>query len=268
MSGASFFEIAKHLELWGAMLVVFSLRPAMVFLVLPATTEPCMTPTVRHLLTMIFAVHVAAGASPQAFAALATPQGLAMLLAREAAIGFTIGFAASQGFWVAQSVGAYVDNLAGYNNVQLINPSSSEQNTPVSDLMLNLLVALFWTGGGMLVLMGLIGQTYRWWPVLDPTPHWPALPLSLAGLQLTRLMEMVVSLAMPILFILAFIDIGLALVSRSAKNVDTSALGTPLKSACALLSMLLFSTVFIEDIRAYLNLSDLAAMLEQWRSLK
>jgi len=268
MSGAELFDTAQHLQLWGAMLLVFSMRPAMVFLVLPATTEPCMTPTIRYLLTMMFAAHVAAGASPQAFIALATPQGLAVMLAREAVIGFTIGFAAGQGFWVAQSVGAYVDNLAGYNNVQLINPSSSEQNTPVSDLMLNLFVALFWMGGGMLVLMGLIGQTYRWWPVLDAAPHWPALPMAFAELQLTRLMEVVVSLAMPILFILAFIDIGLALVSRSAKNVDTSPLGTPLKSACALLSMVLFSTVFIEDVRSYLTLRDLASLLEQWRLLK
>lgn len=268
MNVAGLFDTAQNLQLWTAMVLVFSMRPAMVFLVLPATTEPCMTPTVRYLLTMMFAVHVAAGASPAAFMALATPQGLAVMMAREAVIGFTIGFAASQGFWVAQSVGAYVDNLAGYNNVQLINPSSSEQNTPVSDLMLNLFVALFWMGGGMLALMGLIGQTYRWWPVLDAVPHWPALPLAFAEMQLTRLMALVVSLAMPILFILAFIDVGLGLVSRAAKNVDTTPLGTPLKSACALLSMVLFSTVFIEDIRAYLTLSDLSAMLEQWRSLK
>ncbi|MCZ2498187.1 EscT/YscT/HrcT family type III secretion system export apparatus protein [Xylophilus sp. Kf1] len=268
MSMAGLFDTAQHLQLWASMLLVFSLRPALVFLVLPATTEPCMTPTIRYLLTMVFAAHVAAGASPDAFVALATPQGLVVLLVREAVIGFTIGFAASQVFWVAQSVGAYVDNLAGYNNVQLINPSSSEQNTPVSDLMLNLVVAVFWAGGGMLVLMGLIGQTYRWWPVLDAAPHWPALPLALAELQMTRLMALVVSLAMPMLFILAFVDVGLGLVSRAAKNVDTTPLGTPLKSACALLSMVLFSTVFIEGIRGYLGLSDLAAMLDAWRSLK
>lgn len=268
MNIGNLFDTAEHLQLWGAMLLVFSVRPAIVFLVLPATTEPCMTPTVRYLLTMIFAVHVAAGASPQAFIALATPQGVAVMAVREAVIGFTVGFAASQAFWVAQSVGAYIDNLAGYNNVQLMNPSSSEQNTPVSDLMLNLFVAVFWMGGGMLVLMGLLGQTYRWWPVLDAAPQWPALPLALAELQMARLMAVVVSLSMPILFILAFIDIGLGVVSRAAKNVDTTPLGTPLKSAAALLSMVLFSTVFIEDIRSSLNLADLSALLEQWRSLK
>ena len=268
MIADALFASAFQLQVWIGMVLVFSVRPAVLFLVLPATTAPCMTATVRNLLTMIFSLHVVSGASPAAFAALATPPQLALMVLREAFIGFTLGFAASQAFWVAQSVGACIDNLAGYNNVQLINPSSSEQNTPVSDLMLNLCVAVFWAGGGMLALLGLLGSTYHWWPVLEATPHWPSMPLSFAELQLTGLMRMVVSVAMPLLFILAFIDVGLGLVARAAKNVDTTPLGTPLKSACALLALVLFSTVFIEDIRRYLLLEDLPVVLERWRSLK
>jgi len=264
----SLIDLSMHMQLWGAMVLVFGIRPAVAFLVLPATSEPSMTPTIRHLLCVVFSVHVAAGASPEAFAALATPQGMAVIAAREALIGFTVGFAASQGFWIAQSVGAYIDNMAGYNNVQLINPSSSEQNTPVSDILLQLFVAVFWTSGGMLVLLGVLGQTYRWWPVLDATPSWPVLPEAFADIQLTHLMRSVVSLSMPILFLLAFIDIGLGLVARAAKNVDTSPIGTPLKSATALLAMVLFSSVFLEDIKVYLSLADLPVVLEKWRSLK
>lgn len=261
-------DLGSRLETWTAMVLMFGIRPAIAFLVLPATTEPSMTPTIRHLLTAMFALHIAAGASPAAFAAVATPGNLLLMVCREAIIGFVIGFAASQGFWIAQSVGAIIDNLAGYNNVQLINPSSSEQNTPVSDLMLQLFVAVFWTSGGMLVLLGVIGQTYRWWPMLDPLPHWPVLPEEFAALQLTHLMRTVVSLAMPILFLLAFIDVGLGLVARAAKNVDTTPLATPLKSATALLAMVLFSSVFLEDIKVYLALVDLPAILAKWHSLR
>lgn len=268
MSAWSLLDLAQHFQLWTAMLLVFGIRPTVAFLILPATTEPAMTGTVRHLLCVVFSLHVAAGASPEAFLALATPQALAVLAVREAMIGFTIGFAASQGFWIAQSVGALIDNLAGYNNVQLINPSSSEQNTPVSDLMLQLFVAVFWTSGGMLLLLGVMGQTYRWWPVLDPLPQWPALPQQFAQIQLRDLTRSVVSLAMPILFILAFVDIGLGLVSRAAKNVDTTPLATPLKAACALLAMVLFSSVFLEDIKTYLALADLPAAMARWHAPK
>lgn len=268
MSAWSLVELSSQMQLWTAMLLLFTVRPAIAFMVLPATSEPSMTPTIRHLLCLVFSVHVVAAASPEAFLAVATPQGLAVMVAREALIGFTLGFAASQGFWIVQSVGACIDNLAGYNNVQLINPSSSEQNTPVSDVMLQLFVAVFWTSGGMLLLMGVMGQTYRWWPVLEAVPRWPVLPERFAEIQLSHLMRTVVSLAMPILFLLAFIDIGLGLVARAAKNVDTAPLATPLKSATALLAMVLFSSVFLDDIRSYMGLVDLPAVLEKWRSLK
>ena len=268
MNGWNLFDGTTHLQMWGAMVLLFGIRPAVAFMVLPATSEPAMTATIRHLLCVVFSVHVVAGASPADFMAIATPQGLALVAVREGLIGFTIGFAAGQGFWIAQSVGAYVDNMAGYNNVQLTNPSSSEQNTPVSDIMLQLFVAVFWTSGGMLLLLGVMGETYRWWPVLEATPRWPALPEAFAELQLTHLMRSVVSLSMPILFLLAFLDIGLGLVARAAKNVDTSPLGTPLKSATALLALMLFSSVFLEDIRSYLALAELPAVLAKWRSLK
>ncbi|QHJ00012.1 EscT/YscT/HrcT family type III secretion system export apparatus protein [Xylophilus rhododendri] len=265
---ASMFDVPRQIPLWGALWMLFFIRPAVAFVVLPATSEPAMTATTRHLLCVSFAAHVAMGASPATLEALATPQFLATVAVREALIGFTIGFAAGQGFWVAQSVGALVDNLAGYNNVQLINPSSPEQNTPVSDVMLQMFVAVFWTSGGMLLLLGVIGETYRWWPVLDPLPQWPAVPEALAGIGLTHLMRMVVSLSMPILFLLAFVDVGMGLVARAAKNADTSPLATPLKSAVALLAMVLFSSVFLADIRHYLSLAELPAVLARWHSLR
>jgi len=267
MNPGELLDVGVHLEAWTAMVLLFGIRPAVAFLVLPATTEPAMTPSIRYLVCAVFSLHVAAGASPAAFMALAAPEHLLLVACREALIGFVIGFAASQGFWVAQSIGAVIDNLAGYNNVQLTNPSSSEQNTPVSDLMLQLFVAVFWSSGGMLLLLGVIGQTYLWWPVLQAVPTWPAFPEAFATLQLTHLMRSVVSLSMPILFLLAFIDVGLGLVARAAKNADTSPLGTPLKCATALLALVLFSSVFLEDIRGYLALADLAAVIGKWRSL-
>lgn len=268
MIGDSLYDLLVHIQVWGAMVMLFAIRPAVCFMVLPATDEPAMTATIRHLLGVVFAIHVAAGASPADFMAVATPQGLITMALREALIGFTIGFAAGQGFWIAQSVGALVDNLAGFNNVQLINPSSSEQSTPVSDTLLQMFIAVFWASGGMLVLLGVMGQTYLWWPVLDATPQWPRFPEAFAEIQLSHLARTTVSLAMPILFLLAFVDVGLGMVSRAAKNVDTSPLGTPLKSAIAMLSMVLFSSVFLADIRQYLSLADLPAMVAKWHSLK
>jgi type III secretory pathway component EscT len=54
------------------------------------------------------------------------------------------------------------------------------------------------------------------------------------------------------------------LMSRSAKNLDLSAVSQPLKSATALLAMVLFSTVFLDEIRGFISVADLPAWLAKW----
>jgi type III secretion protein T len=253
--------LAQAVLHWTAVVVLFGIRPAAVFIVLPATSEPMMRPSIRNLIVVVVAAFAGSYAPDAMLAKLGDHVELLGFAAREAAIGATLGFAASKGFWIAQSVGALVDNLAGYNNVQITNPSSSEQSTPVSDILLQMFCSAFWASGGMLLLLGTLFETYRWWPSPSSWPDWPK---DFAPQQLSDLMRVIVSLSMPLLFLLALVDIGLGLMSRSAKNLDLSAVSQPLKSATALLAMVLFSTVFLDEIRGFISVADLPAWLAKW----
>lgn len=256
-------KLALTVADWGALVLLYGIRPMVALEVFPATANPMLTGWVRRMLAMLYAAFAATGSYLAGQRAL---QFDVLLTLREMLIGFTLGFAGGQMFWVAESMGALVDNMAGYNNVQLMNPSRSEQNTPLADLMMQLAVTVFWSLGGMLLLMGLLNSTYAWWPLFSRLPQWPDIALVFSQTWLAQFMQLVAAVSLPVLFLIAVVDIALGLVSRAAKNVDTSAVGQPLKAAAALMAMVLFSSVFVQDLHTYLSLDDLAAWMEHLRS--
>ena len=192
------------------------------------------------------------------------------MVLREAMLGAVMGLAAGKVFWVAQAMGAYVDNLVGYNNVQLLNPSSSEQSTPLADLLLQLCTAVFYALGGLLLVFDALVQSLHWWPVLGragttglTSPNWQ---IQEATKGIDNLMSLIASVASPLLFLLTLVDICLGLLSRSAKGIDTSAVATPVKTGIALLALALFASVFLENIKAGLTMDGLLSQMAHWRA--
>ncbi|MCT9627607.1 flagellar biosynthetic protein FliR, partial [Pseudarthrobacter equi] len=89
---------------------------------------------------------------------------------KEAFVGLMIGYAASTIFWVAQNVGTVIDDLAGFNNVQMSNPLHGDQSTPVSNTILQTSITLFYVLGGMIMLLGAVFESYRLWPLATLQP--------------------------------------------------------------------------------------------------
>ncbi|CAN5643003.1 type III secretion system export apparatus subunit SctT [soil metagenome] len=249
-----------------AMVALYAVRPMVMLGAFPATDEPILTATSRFQFGLVVAVFTAAGAPAAAIEAV-TAQTMALMVVREAAIGLVLALVAGKVFWVAQSVGALVDNLAGYNNVQLLNPSSPEQSTPLSDILLQLASAVFLVMGGLTFLAAALFESWRWWPVWQPLPEWPGWTrgdgAAAVGAGLDSMMRLIASVAMPLLFLLTLIDIAMALVSRAAKGVDTSSIATPVKAATAIFSLILFASLFMDEIKSGLQLGEGMAMLRR-----
>lgn len=256
------YQMTLSLQDQLAMTALFAVRPMVMVGIFPVTDEPILTATARFQFALVVAIFAAAGAPVDAFRAFDVTT-IAMLLLREAFIGAVLALMAGKIFWIAQSVGALVDNLAGYNNVQLLNPSSPEQSTPLADLMLQLSAAVFFSLGGLLFLAGALFESWSWWPVLEARIKWPAWNLQDATGGMRSMMSLIASAALPILFLLTVIDLVLGLVSRSAKGVDTSPVATPVKAAAALLSLTLFASVFIQEITSSLDLGELLAFIRE-----
>jgi len=203
-------DLAIAIHHWLEVIALYAIRPMVMLGVMPATDDPMLTVTARFQLGLVFATFCALGASPEDLKAL-NLQSMFILLFREAMIGLAMGFTAGKIFWVAQALGAYVDNLVGYNNVQLMNPSSSEQSTPMADLLLQLCTAFFYAMGGLLLLFELLVQSWKWWPVLGSEgPTWPRWHGKNISEGMDNFMSLLASVASPLLFLFTVLDIAWA----------------------------------------------------------
>ena len=236
------------------------------FSILQATSDQALQGRVRSGVVIIIALFI--GAGQPANLAGTFDQGMFVVLAlKEALIGMVLGYMAATVFWVAEGVGAMIDNVAGYNNVQQQNPLNSSQSTPISNLLLQLCVTLFYTFGGFLILLDALFETYKWWPINSVTPLPAKILERFIILQTDTLMTQVVKIASPVLIIMLLIDLAFGLIAKTAGKLEPNALAQPVKSATALLLVMLSLSVFIQQLATSLSLSDFKQQLQIWLNI-
>jgi type III secretion protein T len=263
----SFADIGSIMALGHAMedlilmVALCSIRIYAALYVLPATGEQFLQGMVRAGLVVILGGFVAFGLPVEQVTQFSAAQWLG-LAAKEAMIGFLLGYAGSTVFWTAECVGALIDTQTGYNNVQLSNPLSGAESTPVSGLLLQLVLAVFYVLGGMLLFLDALFASFKVWPLTASLP-------SLAGVsevfliqQTDALMTGVVKFAAPVLLILLLIDLGFGLMTRAADKLEPSSLAQPIKGAVAMLLLSLSVGVFLEQVRRFLLPTDLLMRLQ------
>lgn len=239
------------------LLALSSERLMVLMIVFPPTSDNVVQGRVRTGLALLWSSFVAYGqgdALEHASAALLVAIGL-----KEALIGVVLGFAASTVFWAAESVGTYVDDLTGYNNVQMTNPSQGQQTTFTSTLLSQFAIAAFWLLGGMQFLLGAVYESYQWWPLADLTPATGSVLQSFVLARTDSLMESVAKLATPMMLLLLLVDIGFGFVSKMSQKIDVSSLGQPAKGALTLLMLALMAGIFIDEVRDQLSLAGISA---------
>ncbi|MBN3834749.1 type III secretion system export apparatus subunit SctT [Burkholderia sp. Ac-20344] len=242
---------------------VCSLRLFVLMFVFPPTADGVIQGTVRNAIAIVFSAYVAMG-QPIAFIEALHGLFLAEVMLREAAIGLVLGYAASTVFWVAESVGVYIDDLTGHNNIQITNPASQEQSTPVGTLLQQVAIMAFWALGGMTFLLGTLYESYGWWPVAKGAPIAGDIVESFVLRQTDTLMQSIAKLAAPLLFILVLVDIAFGFVSKSASKLDISSLSQPVKAAVAIAMLAIFIGLFVDQVHGQLALNSLEA---QWNGI-
>ncbi|KVK75951.1 type III secretion system protein [Burkholderia cepacia] len=255
MTGATFGDALFGLQDHGLglfyLLALSSVRLLVVFTILPATSEDAVTGTVRNGIVLMFALFVAYGQPADALAS-ADMLRLVMLTAKEAFVGALIGYAASSIFWIAEGVGTIVDDMAGYNSVQMNNPMHGEQSTPVANTLMQLAITLFYVLGGMIVLLGAIYESYRWWPLVQAAPDVGGIAESFLLKRTDSMMNAITKLAAPIMLILALIELGFGYMSRTADKLEPSNLSQPVRGALALLLLALLAQAFVAHVKTEL----------------
>ena len=228
----------------------------------PATSSSMITGVARNAATL-------------SFAALLVPcvqrwmppgdisSGLVCLVAaKEAVVGFLIGFFASIPFWVAENVGNFIDNQRGATMGEVYSPLSGAQVSTTGIFFTQIVSTIFFVGGAVLVFLAAIYGSYAIVPMFG---DWPGLRGDAPAFALDTLdgmMRTTFVISAPVIIIMFLATLGLGLVNRTAPQLNVFFLSMPIKSALGV-AMLVVYLQYILDMLMYTDESAILSPLSR-----
>lgn len=185
-----------------------------------------------------------------------------LLLFKEYVLGFCLGYTVGWMFWAIQAAGALIDNQRGASIAESMDPLQGHQSSPLGNLFsIGITTYLFLTGG-ILLLLGILYESYRIWPVLTYLPVFSTdFPRFMLGL-LDHGMRLAFVFAAPIVLIMFIAEAALAMVSRFAPQVQVFILAMPIKSGLAMVLIIFYIAIlFPESASRYTQAQGFAAKL-------
>ena len=220
------------------------------FAICPALTESMVPGVVRRAAILAFSLvaipMVKAGMPPGE----PNPWIFAAVAAKEAVIGFLIGFFSAMPFWVAENVGNFIDNQRGATMGEVYSPLNGSQVSTTGIFFTQVVSTIFFVGGAVFVFLGALYASYGVWPVFgDWARMTPDAPVRVLG-ALDGMLRTTVVIAAPVIIVMFLATVGLGLVNRTAPQLNVFFLSMPVKSALGI-AMLIVYLPFIMDMLMY-----------------
>ena len=241
-----------EIQSWEHLLVTLTLclpRFATAMAITPLLSSQILPGMVRRCVLfswiIILVPMVAPTIPPESFDAFT----LAGLILKEVFIGALIGFTVSITIWGVQAAGFFIDNQRGAAMASSLDPLVGEQTSPLGILFVQFLVVYVYSSGAFLLFLQGIYQSYRVWPI---TGFLPVLPENFPTFfleQLDWLMKLAVVLAGPIILIMFLAEMGLALISRFAPQLQVFFLAMPVKSGIAMFLLIFYITLLLGYVK-------------------
>jgi type III secretion protein T len=247
------------------LLAIAATRVAACFLVLPAFAPETVPPLVRNSIFMslglvVFLVQPAiAEADLNAFT-------LIFIFTKEAAIGLAIGMFFAIFLWALETAGRIIDGQIGMAMAQIVDPLTGHQTSLTGSFLARLANFVFMFAGGLMLVMGVLLESYGIWPVMSGVPHLERAGAILFASEFQRLMTLAVMFAAPALIILLTVDLSLGLVNRFAQQLNVFSLSLSIKAWLATAIVLMLLGSFIRALIADLEVRP-DTILDALRSL-
>ncbi len=156
------------------------------------------------------------------------------LMLKELLIGTVLAFLSMIPFFLVQMSGTLIDHSRGSSALQVSDPTTQSQTSPIGILFNYVLLALFFALGGPFLFFEALGQSYALFPVDQlvngaafnaSAPYWHKVS-TLMGF----IFDLSVRLAAPALIGILLTDLFLGIANRLAPQVQIVFLGISLKS--------------------------------------
>lgn len=205
----------------------------------PLAGSGLWTPFLRGGVLVALTLPVLPVLHSQGYAAhLTSLQGWLSITPGEVIVGLLLGFCTAIPFWAVDMAGFLIDTLRGSTMASAFNPSIGGQTSVFGLLFSQFLCAVFFISGGMDQILTVLYDSYRFLPpghVLLFNQQFLRFILS----EWHMLSRLCLSFSLPTVIIMVLVDLALGLLNRSAQQLNVFFLSMPIKSALALLVLLM-----------------------------
>lgn len=201
--------------------------------------------------------------------AAAIPDGtfeVAMLVLKEVFVGVTLGFVASLSFEALRMAGQVIDNSAGLTQATTMVPQLPDRISPTSNFMYQLGIVFFLAVGGHRIFLWALTRSFELIPPYGGIDLGEGLAeMTIVILQMiAESITLGVLMAFPVLAAIMLTNLLLALVNKSAPEINVFFLGLPLKAVLASAILLLSLEVLLHQHldRAFEDLEMVVDLME------
>lgn len=221
-------------------------RPAGVFLMLPAFSRELVPATVRNSICLALGL-VAILVNPLGIPPPAALPSIAYFF-KEIFIGVAIGLFFSVILYALEVAGQIVDTVVGRSFATVVDPLNGHQSTLTGTYLKRLASFVFMFAGGLLLLVGVLMESYAIWPMNMPFPEVNAFSVRLFEAEYQRLMVLAVSFAAPALLSVFALDMTLGLVNRYAQQLNVFSLSLSLKAWISVFVIMTMTGLFARTV--------------------
>ncbi|WP_075794960.1 flagellar biosynthetic protein FliR [Massilia putida] len=197
-------------------------------------------------------------------AAMPDPFSLAgvVVMIEQAVIGGVIGLALQLTMAVVNMLGFLVSSQVGFSMAQMNDPINGQQSDVISALLGLVAILVFFAVDGHLVLAGVLGQSFKAWPVGG---GYGGLLLQTVALNVGWVFSAAILLALPIVFSTMVVQIGFGFLNRVAPSLNLFSLGFSLVTLFGLM-MLVQVVRFIPEHYVQMTNQVLEMLQQQMRA--
>ncbi|MVW70471.1 type III secretion system export apparatus subunit SctT [Bordetella sp. 15P40C-2] len=235
---------------------------------LPLFTRQVMPGMLRYGICAALGLILAPALSPEYAALDLQALDFLLIIAKEIFIGLVLGWMAAIPFWIFEAVGFVIDNQRGASMGAILNPATGSDSSPLGILFNQAYIVFFLVSGGFGLTLTMLYDSFLLWDLWHWTPALRAESVPLMLDQFSKLMRMTLLWASPAVIAMFLAELGLALASRFAPQLQVFFLAMPIKSALALLVLVLYmSTLFEYAYETNQGVSSILPFLnDQWWS--
>jgi len=171
---------------------------------------------------------------------------IVMLVMKEVLLGMLLGVVLALPIWAMEAMGDVIDNQRGASVAQTLSPLTGHDTSPLGDLFSQAAMVFLLVSGGFMLMLAAIYDSYRLWPVYDWVPQLaPETPMYLLGLM-DRLLRLAILMGAPVIIAMFLAEVGLALVSRFAPQLQVFFLAMPIKSGLAMMVLAVYAVILFD----------------------